>query len=483
MTSKNSFDFFGEYQLLEEIYNGAMSILYRAYDSSQNRIVALKILKKEFSSESELVERFVREAKIAKGLTHPNIIKIYEIGSKEDNYYFTMEFINGPSLRKLLQNEKILEVGKALRIAKMACLGLHYAHCAQVIHRDIKPSNIMLDEKGNVILLDFGIAKILYLARLTRPGFLLGTPEYMSPEQIKGTPLLDGRTDVYSLGIVLYELLTGTLPFKGENFLEIAEKVVKKVPPKPSEFNKEIPKEVDQLILKAIEKDRRNRFTTALEMANAINQVLGLPREEIKDFKKPLLLEEKSESGKPVLASASQKKDFSLIKKPTPFFAVREYLLPPIVAGVISLLLLFFLNFTFFTFLIPYILILVAVCLFLFVLGTFQDRKPKRYSTAWLLLISGNEVFQKFFLNTNTLIIGRDQPEGIELFKETVSRSHAQIKNEDGFFVIYDMNSTNGTFVNGKRISRHILKKGDIINIGGEILIFEGSEETGGKYA
>ena len=167
--------FFAQYRILEEIHSGTMSYLYKAEDTKQNRLVALKVLKQEYSFEQELVERFQREAKVAQNLIHPNIIKVLDIGCENNYYFFSMQYIEGPSLRKVIEKENPLLFNKACTITREICLGLNYAHKEKIFHRDIKPSNIMLDNKNNVIICDFGIAKVAYLAKLTQAGVILGT--------------------------------------------------------------------------------------------------------------------------------------------------------------------------------------------------------------------------------------------------------------------------------------------------------------------
>ena len=468
----------GKYKLVEEMHSGLMSRLYKAYDPSQNRTVALKTLKKEFCEDSEIVERFRREAKTAKALEHPNIIKIYDIGVEDDLNYFTMEYITGPTLRKLLELEGALSVEKALVVARMVCLGLHYAHCAQVIHRDIKPSNIALDENGNVVILDFGIAKVTYLARLTRPGLLIGTPEYMSPEQIKGAPP-DGRADLYSLGVVLYELLTGTVPFQGKTHIEIAEKIVRDQPRRPSEFNKELPKDVDEIILKAIEKDRTKRFASGLEMANAMNHSLGLPPEEVEDVKQPELIQEEPKAQKPARAPGKPARQRSAKRSSAMSFSIKkEFWIPPAAAVGILFILLVLTRPALFVSVVPWLLIPIGLGLLVWVLAAPKRvGGPVRYSSARLLWTSGVEVIQAFPVGSEVAVIGRDQPDGIEIFKDSISRSHAQIVNQDGCFWVCDLNSTNGTSLNGRRIDKQILRDGDRIGIGGEILVFQGRRE------
>jgi serine/threonine protein kinase len=462
-------DRFGRYQISEEIHSGVVSNLYKAVDTSQNQTVALKILKEEYSYDNELVQRFEREAKVSKELAHPNIIKVYDIGCEDHRHYFTMQYITGPSLRRMIETEGRMSFEKTGIIIKTACLALHHAHTKHVFHRDIKPSNIMIDDNGNIIILDFGIAKIMFLARLTRPGFLLGTPEYMSPEQIKGT-LVDGRTDLYSLGVVMYELLTGTVPFKGNTEIEIAEKIVKNIPLKPSDINNKITHEIDAIIFKAIDKDRTKRFNNGVEMANAINRTLGLPEEKIQvePYKTPAVIPTKKKIISPVLSPRTAPAIFTKHKSSA---SGMQFWLPPVISiGVLLIILTLIYKRTAFTPVILIVIGLIALLLVVFV----KPVKDIRYIDARLLLITGNELLQEFPLNTRQITIGRDQPEGIELFKDTISRAHAQITNDDGYFIISDLNSTNGTLVNEKRITSCILKNGDCINIGGVILIFQG---------
>ncbi|HTW91851.1 MAG TPA: FHA domain-containing serine/threonine-protein kinase [bacterium] len=470
----------GKYTLLEEINSGIMSRLYKAHDPSENRTVALKTLKKEYAEDEEVVERFKREAKTTRALEHPNIIKIHDVGFEDEQHYFTMEYITGPTLRKLLSSEGALSVEKAFVVSKMVCLGLHYAHCAHVIHRDIKPSNIAIDENGNVIILDFGIAKVTYLARLTRPGLLIGTPEYMSPEQIRGTTP-DGRADLYSLGIVLYELLTGTVPFRGNTHIEIAEKIVRDQPRRPSELNRELPKEVDEIVLKAIEKDRTKRFTSGLEMANAMNHTLGLPEEDANDMPSPGMVQEEARATKASEPSDRTGRASSVGGRTImSFLARKEFWIPPAVAiGLVCLLLIvsrpgLVLSVA------PWLLIPVGIALLVWVLrGTSSKTGREKFSSAELLLSSGGEIIQAFPIAGHVATIGRDQPDGIEIFKDSISRSHAQVVNQDGVFWVCDLNSTNGTFLNSRRIDKHVLRDGDAIGVGGETLVFKGVKESG----
>jgi eukaryotic-like serine/threonine-protein kinase len=459
---------FGQYQILEEIHDGTMSYLYKVQDTQQNRIVALKVLKQEYSYEPELIERFQREAKVAQSLVHPNIIKVFDIGCENNYYYFTMQYINGPSLRKVMEKENPLPVNKACTMIKDICLGLNYAHNAKVFHRDIKPSNIMLDEKDNIIICDFGIAKVAYLANLTQRGVVLGTWEYTSPEQIRGN-VVDGRADLYSVGIVLYEMLTGSPPYKGRDFWEIADRIIKETPQKPSELNKNITKEIDDIVFKAIEKDRTMRFATGLEMVNALNNILGLPLEQVKVESTPQI---KKEQVKQTSISQSSQKLSSSTKNLSGSKIGKGLWLPPVIALCVLLIIGVLLKAPQF---LPVVLIVAGIIGLLFVFDVFKTpKKTVKYSYAKLLHVSGNDIMQSFPLNNNEVIIGRDQPDGIEIFKDTISRSHARVRNEYGYFVIYDLNSKNATYVNNKKIDRYVLKNKDHINIGDEILIFQG---------
>jgi serine/threonine protein kinase len=379
-----------------------------------------------------------------------------------------MQYINGLSLRKALEKENPLPVNKACTMIKDVCLGLHYAHNAKVFHRDIKPSNIMLDEKDNIIICDFGIAKVAYLANLTQRGVVLGTWEYTSPEQIRGN-VVDGRADLYSVGIVLYEMLTGSLPYKGKDFWEIADRIIKETPQRPSELNKNVTKQIDDIILKAIEKDRTMRFATGLEMANALNSILGLPLEQVKVELTPQI---KKKEEKQISISQSSQRLSSSTKKLSGSKIGKGLWLPPIIAVFFLLIIAVLLTAPQF---LPVVLIVVGIVGLLFALNVFKTpKKTIKYSYAKLLHVSGNDIMQSFPLNNNEVIIGRDQPDGIEIFKDTISRSHARIRNEYGYYVIYDLNSKNATYVNNKRIDRYVLKNKDRINIGGEILIFQG---------
>lgn len=260
------------YEILERIGRGGMGDVYRARQESLNRIVALKVLPPELSRNKEFNERFESEARVISMLQHHNIVAIYDFGEAEQNRYFVMQFVEGESLDRKILREKRLKAHEAIQIARQILRALKYAHEHRIIHRDIKPHNVLLDRNGKVAVSDFGIARIFANTRITNTGMTVGTPEYMSPEQSEGVSL-DARTDLYSLGIVLYEMLTGIPPFTAENPLAIAYKQVNEQPRAPIDLNEEIPIRLNLIVLKALKKDREQRYKSASEMLADLDSV------------------------------------------------------------------------------------------------------------------------------------------------------------------------------------------------------------------
>ncbi|MEK7487685.1 MAG: protein kinase [Planctomycetota bacterium] len=267
---------FGRYTVLEEIARGGMGIVFLAKDE-KNRSIALKILKEGESSRQDQIRRFQREADSASKLDHPNIVKVYETGVEEECHYFTMEYVQGVALdeseiQEELNQQEFLEI--------LATIGdaLHYAHKKGIIHRDIKPANILIERKTKKPkLTDFGLAKDMdRQTMLTQSGAMVGTLYYMSPEQVKGGGRkIDGRTDIYALGVILYEHLTGSLPFSGETTLEIYDKIVNAEPVPPRDLNENIEPNLQNIILKALSKDPQNRYRTGEEFAVDLRKYLA----------------------------------------------------------------------------------------------------------------------------------------------------------------------------------------------------------------
>jgi serine/threonine-protein kinase len=207
--------FAGRYQIIEELGKGGMGRVYRAIDKKLNEEVALKLIKHEIASDEKTLERFGNELKIARKIVHKNVGRMYEMMEEKGTHFITMEYVSGEDLKSFIRRSRQLNIGTAVVIARQVCDGLAEAHRLGVVHRDLKPNNIMIDKEGNARIMDFGIARSLKEKRITGAGVMIGTPEYMSPEQVEGKET-DQRSDIYSLGVILYEMVTGRVPFEGD---------------------------------------------------------------------------------------------------------------------------------------------------------------------------------------------------------------------------------------------------------------------------
>lgn len=265
----------GNYQITEELGRGGMAIVYRAYQPSLNRHVAIKVLPPQLSFDQEFVERFQREAKAAARLRHPNIVVIHDVGHEDGIYYIVMEYLEGRTLKQLIEQEGPLSTQRASRILDQVADALDYAHQQGLVHRDVKPANIFVGQGDQVTLTDFGIAKAASDAeQLTRTGVLMGTPEYMAPEQAESGSV-DPRTDLYSLGIVLYQMLVGRVPFRGTTPHATLHAVIYEPPLPPRQIKGEISPQVEAVILKAIAKQPDQRFQSGAELAGALRAALA----------------------------------------------------------------------------------------------------------------------------------------------------------------------------------------------------------------
>ncbi|NOQ95858.1 MAG: protein kinase [Desulfobacterales bacterium] len=261
--------FANRYHIIEELGRGGMGRVYKTLDKEINEKIAIKILRPEISAEKGTIERFRNELRLARKIRHMNVCQMFDITKERNVYFITMEYVSGEDLKSTLHRVGRLSVGKTLIIARQICKGLAEAHRLGVIHRDLKPHNIMIDRAGDVRIMDFGIARSLKSKGHTETGVMIGTPDYMSPEQDLGDPV-DQRSDIYSLGVILYELLTGEVPFKGDTAFSVVLKHKTEPPPDPRKYNDQLSDDIVALILKCLEKDKKKRFQNVEELLQEI---------------------------------------------------------------------------------------------------------------------------------------------------------------------------------------------------------------------
>ena len=269
------------YEILRSIGEGGMANVYLAKDTILDRLVAVKILRGDLSNDDKFVRRFQREAISSSSLSHPNIVEMYDVGEDNDKYYIVMEYVQGKTLKSLIKRRGALTLEEAVDIMTQLTEGISHAHDGYIIHRDIKPQNVMILDDGMVKITDFGIAMALNGDELTQTNSVMGSVHYLPPEQASGTGSTI-KSDVYSLGILMYELLTGRIPFKGENAVEIAIKQMKDRIPSVRAFNPEIPQSVENIILKACAKNPKNRYDSAKEMLADLKTSLNEERKNEK---------------------------------------------------------------------------------------------------------------------------------------------------------------------------------------------------------
>src|SRR3954453_15399255 len=263
----------GRYRLLGRLGSGGMADVWCAEDSLLNRRVALKFLHPRFAQDEQFVERFRREASAAAGLQHPNVVGVFDRGTVNGTHYIAMEFVEGASLKDLI--ERGLSVPEAVEIVRQVLAGVKYAHERGIIHRDLKPQNVLVDGEGRARVTDFGIARA-GVSEITQTGSVLGTAQYLSPEQAQGLPVTTA-SDVFSIVVMLYETLTGHVPFDADTPVAVALKQVSEQPPPPSQLNPKVPPALDAVVLRALAKEPGNRYASADEFLSALDSAEADP--------------------------------------------------------------------------------------------------------------------------------------------------------------------------------------------------------------
>ena len=265
------------YKLLGKIGGGGMAVVYKALDTYLDQEVAVKILRQQYTNDNEFIRRFRREAESVTSLSHKNVVSICDVGEEKDIYYIVMEYIEGYTLKEYIQKKGTIPAPEAVEIAGKIAAALEHAHQNDIVHRDIKPHNILIGNNGEVKVTDFGIARAVSQATITHTGSVLGSVHYLSPEQARGG-LTDEKTDLYSLGIVLYEMVTGTLPFSGDSPISVALKHLQEDFIYPRQIDSEIPQSIENIILKALVKDPAKRYASATEMLRDLETALNPER-------------------------------------------------------------------------------------------------------------------------------------------------------------------------------------------------------------
>lgn len=264
------------YELVEKVGEGGMGLVYKAKDHLLNRFVAVKILKPELTEDEEFINKFKKESLSSASLSHPNIVNIYDVGVEDGIYYIVMEFVKGKTLKQVIKEKAPMLYSEVISISRQICLALEHAHNNNIVHRDVKPQNILITQDGIVKVTDFGIARASSSSTLTNTGSVIGSAYYISPEQARGG-YTDGKADIYSLGTVMYEMATGRVPFQGESPVVVALKHIQEEVVKPSEINPDVPAALEDIILKALEKNSSSRYETAAAMIKDLDRASADP--------------------------------------------------------------------------------------------------------------------------------------------------------------------------------------------------------------
>lgn len=268
------------YEIIEKVGGGGMALVYKAKCRLLNRFVAVKILRPEFTSDEDFINKFEKESQAAASLSHPNIVNIYDVGTDKDVYYIVMEYVNGKTLKQYIKNKKRLPNEEVIKISKQISLALNHAHLNHIVHRDIKPHNILITEDGRIKVTDFGIARAITSSTVTNTGSVIGSVHYFSPEQARGG-YIDEKSDLYSLGVTMYEMTTGKMPFEGDTPISVALKHLKEEMIPPSLINSDISRSLESVIIKAMQKDKNKRYSSALDLYNDLDEAYLNPSEGV----------------------------------------------------------------------------------------------------------------------------------------------------------------------------------------------------------
>jgi len=514
----------GQYQLIEPLASGGMATVYRAYQPALDRSVAVKILPEYLVDQPGFLERFKIEAQAIARLDHPHILPVYDSVHIQRMPYLVMKYVPGGTLTNVMANGP-LEPARAARLLRQIAEALDHAHAQGIIHRDVKPSNILLAKDGRVFLTDLGSA--------TRPGpsisqigTVLGTPVYMSPEQVRGEPL-DFRTDIYSLGVVLYQLLAARLPFEADRVVEILHRVTHEPPPSLRQFRPDVSPALEQVIFKSLAKDRHQRFESAGAFAAAIEHAqarsvpsAGSKRRRVSTDRPP----SNAAPTEPMAMAAPRGEEWN--RSPQPSLRYPKSYLWAALAGIIAIAALLMALFAFDQVYPLVVLSALAMVVVSFSVAFWLARQRPRQGhglavpsalpvfprhedgrrsaesshslvtsetypyhphdadlarvlsqapeiAAFLLVLNGPQRGQRLQLLGQRSYIGRDSELNQVCIQDlSLSRQHACIGLEDGKFLIYDMNSTNGTYVNGIRVQTKNLYDRDEIRLGETNLVF-----------
>ncbi|HEY7350418.1 MAG TPA: FHA domain-containing serine/threonine-protein kinase [Ktedonobacterales bacterium] len=452
----------GQLEVVEQIGQGGMATVYKAYQPALDRFVAIKVLPATYAKDPTFMERFVREARAIAKLYHPHILPVHDFGEQDGTTYIVMEYVSGGTLKRRLKPNQPMPLRDAVDMVLQTCQALECAHQHNIVHRDIKPGNMLLRSDNFLLLSDFGIAKILEAnTALTRTGVGIGTPQYMSPEQSTGLPNVGPRSDLYSLGIVLYQAVAGRVPFgsPGDAPLTISLKHVNEPLPPPRQFAPDLPPLVEQVIIKALEKDPDNRFQSATEMIDALNNINMALRGPSIGFSSafqavaPAFPAPTSPQGEPGSVGGQPGISASPGSSPQGITCFR--------CSAVNL----------------------QGKLFCTTCGydlsgrraqgdRFLGQSGRPYYARFSMM-NGPLTGRHFTLHQDTTSIGRTTGNDIIIPDLTVSRQHAILRFENGHWVVEDKNSANGTFVNNVRIRwPQPLADGDQVRFGDEIVIF-----------